>query len=306
MEKNYLQYIERFLSESAEMKPVPTLLKPFIRVDPAIKAFVFDVYGTILVSASGDIDESIISAENLQAALEASGIELVSSIQDPGLVLSDMLGDFKKLIKQYHQTEYSEDKPYPEINILDIWQEILMDRFHRNLILLNGPLCIKCFTFVFEVLSNRIYPMPGMKEIIIRLASLKYPLGIISNAQFYTPVILNYFLHGEITESEQVPPFDSDLTVFSYQHGRSKPDAYLFELLKNQSKRKFGLFADEILFIGNDMFRDIYPAALAGFKTALFAGDTKSLRLRQEKPELKKVTPDYIVTDLMQILKILA
>jgi putative hydrolase of the HAD superfamily len=306
MEKNYLQYIERFLSESTEMKPLPTLLKPFIKVDPAIKAFVFDVYGTILVSASGDIDESVISTENLQAALDASGIEIVNSIPDPGLVHAEMLGDFKKLIKQYHQAEHSEDKPYPEINILEIWEEILMDHYRRNQILLNGPLCIKCFTFVFEVLSNRIYPMPGMKALIGRLASLKYPLGIISNAQFYTPVILNYFLHGTITESEQVPPFDSDLTVFSYQHGRSKPDTYLFELLKNQGSRKFGLFADEILFIGNDMFRDIYPAILTGFKTALFAGDTKSLRLRQDKPELKKVTPDYIITDLMQILKILA
>jgi putative hydrolase of the HAD superfamily len=128
----------------------------------------------------------------------------------------------------------------------------------------------------------------------------------ISNAQFYTPVILNYFLHGTISESEQVNPFDSDLTVFSYQHQRSKPDAFLFELLKNQISKKYGIYADEILFIGNDMFRDIYPASLAGFKTALFAGDTKSLRLRQERPELKKVTPDYIVTSLSQIINITA
>jgi putative hydrolase of the HAD superfamily len=69
---------------------------------------------------------------------------------------------------------------------------------------------------------------------------------------------------------------------------------------------KYGIYADEILFIGNDMFRDIYPAQMAGFKTALFAGDTKSLRLRQERSELKKITPDFIVTDLRQILNIIA
>jgi hypothetical protein len=66
LEKNGKEIIEIYnevFSESVEMKPVPTLLKPFIRVDPAIKAFVFDVYGTILVSASGDIDESVISTE---------------------------------------------------------------------------------------------------------------------------------------------------------------------------------------------------------------------------------------------------
>jgi putative hydrolase of the HAD superfamily len=305
MVKNYLQYIQKFLSESAEMKPAPTLLKPFIRLDPAIKAFIFDVYGTILVSASGDIDESVISIENLKAAMDASGIELVKSLPEPQLILAEILEDFKERIRNYHQVNRSEDIPYPEINILEIWEEIIMHFYYRNHLLLNGPLCIKCFTFIFEVLSNRIYPMPGMKEVINLLAKKQFPLGIISNAQFYTPVILNFFLHGTISESEQVMPFDADLTVFSYQYKRSKPDAYLFELMKKQCRQKFGIYADEILFIGNDMFRDIFPARLAGFKTVLFAGDTKSLRLRQEKAELKKITPDYIITDLHQILKII-
>jgi len=306
MEENYLQYITKFLSESTEMKPVPTLLKPFIRIDPAIKALAFDVYGTILVSASGDIDESVISTENLKTALDASGIELIKTLPEQHLVLTEIMDDFKKSIEDYHQAERSEDKPYPEINILEIWEEIIMDHHHRNRLILNGPLCVKCFTFVFEVLSNRIYPMPGMKEVINQLADKEFPLGIISNAQFYTPLILNFFLHGAISESEQVQPFDTDLTVFSYQHQRSKPDAFLFELLKKQCRKKYGIYADEILFIGNDMFRDIYPAQVAGFKTVLFAGDTKSLRLRQDKPELKKLTPDYIITDLRQILNIIA
>jgi putative hydrolase of the HAD superfamily len=135
---------------------------------------------------------------------------------------------------------------------------------------------------------------------------MKYPLGIVSNAQFYTPVILNYFLHGIISESEHVRPFESDLTLFSYKLRRSKPDTYLFELLKDRYLKKYGIYADEILFIGNDMFRDVFPARTAGFKTALFAGDAKSLRLRQEKPELRKLTPDYIITDLHQILNILS
>lgn len=305
MEKDYLQFIEKFLSESAEMKPVPTLLKPFIRNDQSIRALAFDVYGTILVSASGDINESVISVENLKAAFDAAGIEMLNTLGDRQQVLSEILDEFKGSITQYHEAETTEDKPYPEINILEIWEKILSGYQSRKLIQFSDPLCIKCFTFVFEVLSNRIYPMPGMKEVINGLAEKKLPLGIISNAQFYTPVILNYFLHGLISESEQVKPFDSDLTFFSYQHLRSKPDIYLFELLKEKYRKKFNIYADEVLFVGNDMFRDIFPARASGFKTALFAGDTKSLRLRQEKPELKKLTPDYIITDLHQILKII-
>ena len=305
MEKNYLQFITKFLGESVEIKPSPTNLKPFIRSDSGIRAVVFDIYGTILVSASGDIDEFVISTENLKISLDAAGIEIVRNHTEPRKILTGILGSFKEAIKSYHQSEQSENLPYPEIDILKIWEQIIMDNAKRNRLKLNSPLCIKCFTFVFEVLSNRVYPMPGMKDVIKELADKNIPLGIISNAQFYTPVILHFFMHDKVTETETVPPFDPDLTIFSYQHRRSKPDTSLFELLKKNCQTKYGINADEILFVGNDMFRDIYPACLAGFKTALFAGDTKSLRLRQERNELKKIAPDFIITDLRQILKII-
>jgi|WetSurSiteA1Bulk_404760.scaffolds.fasta_scaffold11607_2 putative hydrolase of the HAD superfamily len=305
MERNYLQYITKFLSDSSEMMPEPTLLKPLVEPDGTIKAVAFDVYGTILISASGDIDESVISAENFKAALDASGIVLAETVLEPEMFFTEVLEEFKNLIKTFHQTARSDCKPYPEINILEIWEKIIMDNNNRNRLILSGPLCIKCFTFVFEVLSNRIYPMPGMKDVINNLAERKFPLGLISNAQFYTPVILNFFLHDTITESEQVEPFDPDLTIFSYQHQRSKPDAVLFEHFKTQCRNKFGIHPDEILFIGNDMLRDVFPARMAGFKTALFAGDTKSLRLRPELSDLKGITPDYVITELRQLFKIL-
>jgi putative hydrolase of the HAD superfamily len=147
--------------------------------------------------------------------------------------------------------------------------------------------------------------MPGMKEVIAQLSERNIPLGIISNAQFYTPLIMNFFLHGKLTDDEVVHPFDKDLTVYSYQHKRSKPDDFLFEIVKRQCKEKYNIHASEILFLGNDMFRDIYPAHRAGFKTALFAGDSRSLRLRKDNPELDHIAPDHIITDLYQLLKII-
>jgi putative hydrolase of the HAD superfamily len=305
MEKDYLKFIKQFLGESAEMKPVPTLLKPLLRADSSIRAVVFDVYGTILISASGDIDESEISTENLKISLDSAGIAINDHVNEPQALLVEILESFKKAVKNFHQSLRTEDMPYPEIDILEIWESIIEENSKNNKLILSGPLCIKCFTFVFEVLSNHIYPMPGLKGVINRLHEKKLPLGIISNAQFYTPVILNYFMHNEVAETEQITPFDPDLTIFSYQHQRSKPDTYLFELLKEKCLQKYGIFADEILFIGNDMFRDVYPACLSGFKTALFAGDAKSLRLRQDRPELKTITPDYIITDLNQLLEII-
>ena len=53
------------------------------------------------------------------------------------------------------------------------------------------------------------------------------------------------------------------------------------------------------------MFKDIYPASKVGFKTVLFAGDGRSLRLREDKEEVKGLNPDYAVGDLESILKII-
>ena len=305
MEKKYLEFIEKYLSESTHMVPLPTLLEPRYKPDPEIRTVVFDVYGTLVISASGDIDESVISTGNLKASLDAAGIVLSKTLANPQQVLADMLNSFKKHILKVHNEERRPDKPYPEIDILEIWETILNKSSQDKLIDMSDPLCIKCFTFVFEVLCNNIYPMPHMKDVILKLAEKNLPLGIISNAQFYTPVILNFFMYGKITDSEVVDPFDPDITVFSYQHKRSKPDNHLFDMLKDQCRKKYHINPSEILFVGNDMFRDIYPANTAGFKTVLFAGDSKSLRLRKEKPETEGLNPDYIITELNQLLKII-
>jgi putative hydrolase of the HAD superfamily len=281
MEMNYLDYIRKFLSEVPVMMPTPTLMKPDFKRYTSIKAIIFDVYGTILISTSGDIDESEISAENLRVALKSADIRITSS--NPKGMLIEMLDSFKKEIKKVHQKERSSDKPYPEVDILEIWKSIIEEQHLKSNLVISNPLCIKCFTFIFEVIANNIYPMPGMKEVIFSLSQKGLPLGIISNAQFYTPVILNFFISDKVTEQEEVLPFDVDLTIFSYKKMRAKPDRHLFEPVKAHCEQKYGISPFEILFVGNDMFRDVYPAHLAGFRTALFAGDRKSLRLREEK-----------------------
>jgi putative hydrolase of the HAD superfamily len=49
------------------------------------------------------------------------------------------------------------------------------------------------------------------------------------------------------------------------------------------------------------MRNDIRPAAEAGFRTALFAGDRRSLRLCSEDERCRDISPDWIVTNLDQL-----
>jgi putative hydrolase of the HAD superfamily len=50
------------------------------------------------------------------------------------------------------------------------------------------------------------------------------------------------------------------------------------------------------------MLNDIYPAQQLGFKTALFAGDTRSLRLRTDDSRCSNLSTDLVLTDLEQLI----
>ena len=62
-----------------------------------------------------------------------------------------------------------------------------------------------------------------------------------------------------------------------------------------------GIQPVSVLYLGNDMLNDIYPARTVGFQTALFAGDRRSLRLRKDDPRCAALSPDLVVTDLGQL-----
>lgn len=305
MESKYLEFIQKYLSKTPVMYPEPTPIKASWHKENNIRAVVFDIYGTILVSESGDIEESDISARNLEESLRAANIKVQVNGDALQEMLFQMLQSFRGEIIRLHETERSTEKPYPEIDILSIWNIILNHQRKLQHIEIQNPLCIKCFTFLFENLSNTIYPMPGLKEVMNRISATGMPMGIISNAQFYTPSILNFFLNDKVSEEEYFDPFDPDITVYSYKYQRAKPDPFLFDIVSGKCLEKYSINPDQILFLGNDMFRDIYPAHEAGYKTVLFAGDNRSLRLRQEKPELSHIIPDHIITELDQLLKIL-
>jgi putative hydrolase of the HAD superfamily len=297
-----MKFIEELLNNLKPLEPLTTGIKADFRKDPSIKGVLFDVYGTLLISSSGDIDPAELSQQNLLKALESSNIKLISSSD---IALDSILCDFDYTIKICHQEARKNDIPFPEIDILSIWEIVLIHAKRNKLIAYNGDANIMRLTCTFEFLSNIVYPMPGMLTLLDRLYKREIPLGIVSNAQFYTPVVLNYFLKGETNLNETVHFFDPELTVFSYKLGISKPDIRLFDELIPILKKKYGIRPEEILFVGNDMYKDIFAGSEAGFKTALFAGDRRSLRLHSDVNSLQNIKPDYIITELTQIEEIL-
>lgn len=289
-----------------DLQPIPTRVKPRLDKIDGIRAIIFDIYGTLVVSASGDIEQIELSQQNMRTALKEA--DYLLSEKDPqkgNQVVTDLLQKFLEFLQKHQQQLREGGAPFPEADIRQVWDEWLQYALDKRYLTTNGASDITRLTFVFEMLSNKIHPMPDMLEVLHYFHDRKYPMGIVSNAQFYTPVMMNYFIDGQARNTESLPLFNDDITQFSYSLRKAKPDRTLFAPVLKALKENYGIAPHEFVFVGNDMYNDIYPAQDLGMKTVFFAGDERALRLREDKAEVNNVRPDAVITELMQLKQII-
>lgn len=284
---DYFTLIKRLLKP---LKPIATGY-PVRLQSIKSKAFIFDIYGTLLISQAGEVAHNT-TLNNTKA--------FTLALLDGGWDRSEINEKVKagpallyKEIKNAQQRRRQLGSLYPEIDILQVWRQVLKTLEFS----ITPGRCIRRLAISYECRINPAWPMPGLVETVSILKNRKKRLGIISNAQFYTPVIFES-LFGSSMERMGFKP---DLTVLSYQKLEGKPSPVLFEQIKTQLSLH-GIQPAETLFIGNDMQKDIHPAVLLGWKTALFAGDKRSLRLHAGDKELIAARPDIIIDDLRQLL----
>jgi putative hydrolase of the HAD superfamily len=265
---------------------------------PGIKAVLFDVYGTLLISSSGDIDVSDYALDNVVRALRMSGCRISEGRERD--VACFVIAEFLLTVRRHHARAREDGKSQPEVDILAVWRDLIGVLGRHGIFETPAEIEFERLAFAFEMCSNPVYPMPGLVETIGAMRKRALLLGIVSNAQFFTPLIMNYFLSGSVSEEPVVPPFRPDLTVFSYQYGRAKPDPFLFEKARERLAEQ-DVEPAAVLFVGNDMRNDVWAAREAGFRTALFAGDRRSLRLRANEPRVAEARPDCVLRELKQL-----
>ncbi len=147
----------------------------------------------------------------------------------------------------------------------------------------------------------------GAGSVLLDLYRRGVRQGIISNAQFYTPVTVDLLLRQKL--GDQYPGFDKlfdpRLVFFSYQLGRAKPDSFIYEKAIKALK-KLGIAPHEAVYVGNDMYKDIWGAQRLGFKTIFAAQDQQACRTRIDKRQCHKLIPDAIIRNLTHISKVVA
>lgn len=297
----------RIRTLSSPLEPRPTEENAAAEPLSGIRAVLFDIYGTLVISASGDIGLAGEQDESgaFRAALAATGIEPPQNAGPAAL---------KDAIRRFHALQKAAGVEFPEVDIVAMWQEV-MDGDENGGGAPDVPLPHACaevnrdtgrsrhgplmerLAVEYECRVNPVWPMPGLEQVLKELNSRGLVLGIVSNAQFYTPLMLEAFLGMPLSRFG----FDPACCAYSYRLLEAKPSTRIYAQALSGLTADHGIDPGEVLYVGNDVRNDIWPAAQVGCRTALFAGDARSLRLRRDDPRCARVTPDRVVTDLRQI-----
>ncbi len=288
---------KRFKALAGPLTPVPTGTEPRLKKLAGIRFMIFDFYGTLFISGVGDIgiDEDSQDINAFQQALESCGLASDEKTAMKGFDFYDQTVD------EHCQWLTDEGFETPEPVIEQVWLDVLQSLKANGYINSQPDLELaRRFAVEFEVRMNPVWPMPHLDETIDAISAGNFELGIISNSQFYTPVAFEALAGRSLDEMG----FNRSLLHWSFEENLKKPSLVFYERFLEKLQGHFpDATPESVLYTGNDMLKDIYPASALGMKTALFAGDERSLKWRRDDDRCRNLEPDLVVTDLQQLIE---
>ncbi|NLD94620.1 MAG: HAD family hydrolase [Fibrobacter sp.] len=269
-----------------------------------IRAVICDVYGTLInywkpgFSSKNERSETIL--QSFRIIIDKFGFrEILGTLNcndAPEKTLSDF---YNGLIALNHEKLYKKGVMYPEVKIEDIWSIIYAILKRNGYNYTEYCTCTEndfprylAYTYNFYSLGRSLYP--GLSNSLETLKLSNINLGIVSNAQFYTPIDLTLMIRDQSNEKydDYSEIFEGDMTFYSYEYGVAKPDQLLFRKLFDVLY-EYHILPEQTVFVGNDLATDIQAAAEVGMKTAFFCGDRKSTFISSAGGE---VIPDITFT----------
>ena len=200
-----VELIQR-LSAPLAPRPVAGCLPRLGRLG-GMRGVLFDIYGTLLISAAGDIGSGAASQDAKRAAMAAALID-AGLPHAPGA--HNMVAALEAAIRAAHAEARRHGVAHPEVDIRELWRGLLPGA---------GTAAVERAAVSYECRTNPVWPMPGAAAAVAALQA-RGPVGIVSNAQFFTPLVLAALLPGL--------RIDPRLVVWSFAEREAKPSPRLF------------------------------------------------------------------------------
>ncbi len=239
-----------------------------------VQAILFDVNGTLIEINTDDGADAIFRA--IGHFLTYQGIDLRR------YQVRDL---YFQIMKE--QQQVSTEK-YPEFDAAAIWRKIVagnMSDYTRMLPAAKLEQLPCVLAEMYRGISRRRLALyPRVKE-VLDILKTEYKLAIVTDAQ-------SCYARAELNKAGILDYFDP--IIVSGDFGYRKPDKRLFQSALDQ----IDVAPKNAIYIGNDMYRDIYGAGNAGMKTVMFNSDQGTKVYHDTKP-------DYDISDYRELLNVL-
>jgi putative hydrolase of the HAD superfamily len=236
-----------------------------------VRAVLFDVNGTLV---------DIHTEEGAEQVFRAAGHFL--TYQGIDLRRGQVRDRYFELLKEQQRTSPEE---YPEFDAVEIWRTILDENATAYTRALPPEKYAQLPLFLAEMSRGisrrrlRLYPhVRGVLDVL----RARLPLAVVTDAQAANA-------RGELHQVGLLDYFDP--IVVSGDHGFRKPDPRLFRY----ALHALGVAAEDAVYVGNDMHRDVFGAREVGLRTVMFDSD-------QGTKEHLDTLPDHTITDHRELL----
>jgi len=212
-----------------------------------VRGIIFDINGTLINISTDEGNEQIY--RSISHFLKYHGIVANRN---------EVREEYYQIMKDQRRAN---GETYPEFDAVAVWRDFLVARMARHGVTIPKNKLAILPHFLAELYRgislNRLELYPEVREVLDALRP-HYRLAALSDAQSAWAV-----------PEMRLVGIDSYFypIVVSGDLGYRKPDPRIFAL----ALKRMHLLPEETVFVGNDMFRDIYGAREAGMRTVFFA-----------------------------------
>ena len=306
--EQYAEYLDtRDLPWPAPPTPQPPKAKPHLAPLPEVRLVTWNIYGTLLAIAGGDLVFEHPQKFIMDLALDKAVQEFkmwASMSRKPGQP-SEYMGQIYKNVLAEQRMAPSPGEKYPEVQADKVWDAILKKLLQKDYKFDAGffgslnEYCKK-IAYFFHASIQGTACQNGAAAAMEHVQSCGLSQGFIADAQCFTLIQLQRGLKGQSRGVPVRTMVPEAFCALSYEQKSRKPSERLFRHLLTSAAQK-GIEPREILHIGTRIAQDIAPAKRLGLRTALFAGDKESLQATGEQLKDPATRPDALLTELSQL-----
>lgn len=285
---------------------------PYLAPLSGIKAVTWNVYGTLLTIADGQLLLQHPQAIRMQIAMEKTIHEFNmwnAMTRRPGQPWEYFLPKYNDAVEDAKLTANCAKGDFPEVNSGQVWAKLLellsrKDYQYDEERYGDWDEYAEKVAFFFQLCLQGCQAAPHALQVLTDVAAAGFQQGLLAEAQPYTLAQLLQCLERQ----GKVPPlpklFAPGCLVLTFEQGVRKPSGSLYATCRERFA-ELEIEPGEILYVSSRLADDLAIAKQAGFRTALFAGDKLSLKASAAECKDPALKPDRLLTDLDQIPKIL-